>query len=81
MNLYFQALDISREFATWTGYLTRAGIFQASALFTPRFYPTSAVVRRVEPNVIVDYVRDAESGLWEHGTRAASPSCCRAPAG
>ena len=65
MNLYFQALDISRDFETWTGYLTRAGIFQASALFTPRFYPASAVVRRVEPNVIADYVRDAESGLWE----------------
>ncbi len=65
MSLYFQALDISQGFDTWTGYLTRAGVFQASALVTPRFYPKSTVVRRVEPSVIADYVRDAESGLWE----------------
>jgi hypothetical protein len=42
-----------------------AGVFQASASLTPRFYPKSTVVRRVEPSVIADYVRDAESGLWE----------------
>ena len=65
MSLYLQALDVSRGFDTWTGYLTRAGVFQASASLTPRFYPKSTVVRRVDPNVIVDYVRDAESGLWE----------------
>ncbi len=38
------------------------GIDASSA---PRFYPKSAVVRRVEPRVVVDYVRDAPSGLWE----------------
>jgi hypothetical protein len=65
MSLYLQALDVSRSFDTWSGYLTRAGIFQTSASFTPRFYPGQSVVRRVEPGVIVDYVRDEESGLWE----------------
>jgi hypothetical protein len=65
MSAYLQALDVSQGFDTWTGYLTRAGIFQASALVTPRFYPTGTVVRRVEPSAIADYVRDAESGLWE----------------
>jgi hypothetical protein len=63
--LYLQALDISRGFDTWTGYLTRAGVFQASAMITPRFYPNSAVLRRVEPVLVADYVRDAPSGLWE----------------
>jgi hypothetical protein len=65
MNLYFQALDVSQGFDTWTGYLTRGGIFQASALVTPRFYPAQSVVRRVESTVIADFVRDAESGIWE----------------
>lgn len=65
LNLYFQVLDTSASFQTWTGYLTRAGTFQASALVSPRLYPASAVVRRVEPTLIADYVRDAESGLWE----------------
>lgn len=65
MSIYLQALDTSRKFETWTGFLTRAGTFQGSALFTPRFYPKNSVIRRVEPTVIADYVRDAESGLWE----------------
>jgi hypothetical protein len=65
MSLYLQALDVSRGFDTWTGYVTRTGVFQASALFTPRFYPKGTAVRRVEPSVIADYVRDDESGLWE----------------
>lgn len=65
MSLYFQALDISQGFDTWTGYLTRAGVLQASALFRPRIYPNSATFRRVEPQFISDYVRDAESGIWE----------------
>jgi hypothetical protein len=65
MGLYLQALDVSQGFDTWTGYLTRAGVFQASAMLTPRFYPKHTVVRRLEPSVIVDYVRDAPSGLWE----------------
>jgi len=65
MSLYLQALDISQGFDTWTGYLTRAGVFQTSVLLAPRFYPKSTVVRLIEPRVIADYVRDAESGLWE----------------
>jgi hypothetical protein len=65
LNVYLQALDISEGFETWTGYLTRAGVFQASALISPRFYPESGVLRRVEPMFIADYVRDAPSGLWE----------------
>jgi hypothetical protein len=65
MSLYVQALDISQGFDTWTGYAYRTGVFQASALLTPRLYPPSAVVRRVEPSVIADFVRDAPSGLWE----------------
>jgi len=65
MAVYLQALDISEGFDTWTGYLARAGVFQASALLTPRLYPNSRVVRRVEPSLVIDYVRDAPSGLWE----------------
>ena len=65
MRLYLQALDVSQGFDTWTGYLTRTGVFQASAVLAPRFYPKSTAVRRVEPSVTVDYVRDAPSGLWE----------------
>lgn len=65
MSLYFQALDISQGFDTWSGFLNRAGVFQASGVFTPRIYMKSAALRRIEPSFVTDYVRDAESGLWE----------------
>ena len=65
MSLYFQALDISQGFDTWTGFVTRTGVFQASGIFNPRIYTRSAKVRRIEPMFLTDYVRDAESGLWE----------------
>jgi hypothetical protein len=71
VSLYFQALDISQGFDTWTGFLTRGGIFQASGIFNPRFYTKSAVVRRSEPMFITDWVRDAESGLWEEWNEGA----------
>lgn len=71
LGLYFQALDISQGFDTWTGYLTRAGVFQASGVFRPKLYPKSAVLRRVEPQFTTDYVRDAESGIWEKWNEGA----------
>ena len=71
MSLYFQAIDISRGFDTWTGFLTRGGLFQASGIFNPRIYTKGAAVRRVEPLFITDYVRDAESGLWEKWNEGA----------
>jgi hypothetical protein len=65
LRLYLQTLDISQGFETWTGYVYRSGVFQTSALVTPRLYPKNTVVRRIEPSFIADYVRDAPSGLWE----------------
>jgi len=71
-NIFYSvgALNITRSFDTWSGYLTRAGVFQASATVMPRLFPKSPLVRRIEPSVTSAHVRDAESGLWEHYTGA-----------
>ncbi len=66
ISVYVGARDISQGFDTWTGFLTRTGVFGATAAVNPRFYPQSRVVRRVEPSFVTDNVRDAESGLWEN---------------
>lgn len=81
LSLYAQAFDVSGTFDTWSGYLTRAGVFQGSLLVVPRLYPKSTLVRRVEPMVIADFVRDAESGIWEKwyqgGVSVALPRSAR----
>jgi len=71
LGLYVGAQDISEGFETWTGYLTRAGLFQGTVVVTPRLYPGSRIVRRVEPSLTTDHLRDSASGLWEHFNEAA----------
>jgi hypothetical protein len=65
VSVYLGALNITRRFDTWSGYLTRAGIFEATASVTPRLYPKSALWRRIDFPLTSDHVRDADSGLWE----------------
>jgi len=65
ISVYVGARDVSRHFDTWTGYLTRAGVFGATAAINPRLYPKSAFFRRIEPSFVIDQVRDHASGLWE----------------
>jgi hypothetical protein len=66
LALYLGAQEISRGFETWTGYLTRAGLFQGTAVVTPHLYPKIRNVRRVDPTLTTDHLRDEASGLWEH---------------
>ena len=66
ISVYLNARDISPDFDTWTGFLPRAGVFGATAAVNPRFYPRSRIVRRIEPSLVSDHVRDARSGLWEN---------------
>ena len=66
LALYLGAQEISGGFETWTGYLTRAGLFQGTAVVTPHLYPKIRNVRRVDPTLTSDHLRDQASGLWEH---------------
>jgi hypothetical protein len=63
INVYAQ--DLSRNFETETGYLTRNGISKLLAGFLPMIYPKSKLVLRVDPIVHFIGIKDKESGLWE----------------
>ena len=71
LALYLGAQDISEGFETWTGYLTRAGLFQGTAVVTPHLYPKIRNVRRVDPTLTTDHLRDEASGIWEHLNEAS----------
>lgn len=63
LNLSFY--DISRDFQTDVGYLTRQGVAGLQASVSPRFYPKSRFFRKVVPNLSGAVVKDLTSGLFE----------------
>jgi hypothetical protein len=57
--------DISEDFESDTGYLTRQGVAGLHASVVPRFYPKSGFFRKVVTNASVAAVKDLPSGLYE----------------
>jgi hypothetical protein len=57
--------DIAEDFRAETGYITRAGILQFSALLRPKLYPASSIVRRIDAELFTAQTRDKFSNLWE----------------
>jgi hypothetical protein len=59
--------DISTDFETDTGYLTRTGLTRLRGSVTPKFYPRSRVLRRVDLSFSSSQLKDQSSDLWETG--------------
>ncbi|HEY3380564.1 MAG TPA: DUF5916 domain-containing protein [Vicinamibacterales bacterium] len=72
LALTFGGNDISREFATETGYLTRNGVTSVRAIVGPKFYPSRGIVRRIETSLTTEQTRDAFSGIWETFNQASA---------
>jgi hypothetical protein len=66
------ANDISREFETDSGYLTRNGVTSVRASVVPRFYPKRSVVTRIDTSLSTEQTRDAFSGIWETSNTASA---------
>jgi hypothetical protein len=62
------AHDLSRDFGTDTGYLARTGLSSATLRLTPKVYPASTWLRRLDPFVGHSVLRDHPSGLSERDT-------------
>ena len=65
LTLNAAGVDISTDFKTETGYLTRTGISTIRGYFGPKFYPKSHVIRRITPSLRTEQSRDRSSGVWE----------------
>jgi len=63
VNLGFQ--DLSTNFNSETGYVTRTGISRIRAAVTPKFYPNGKVVRRIDPGLYSSQIKDKPSDLYE----------------
>jgi hypothetical protein len=65
LGLSLAFYDVSRDFQTDTGYLTRQGVAGLQASVSPRFYPKSRFFRKIMPNLSAAVVKDLPSGLFE----------------
>jgi hypothetical protein len=50
--------DISPDFVTKAGYITRTGILLARAAVSPKFYPDSETLQRCEFTASISYIKD-----------------------
>jgi hypothetical protein len=57
--------EISKDFDTETGYLTRTGLGMVSASVTPKFYPNSKILQRIDPMIYTSQLKDQFSNIWE----------------
>ncbi len=57
--------DLSDDFDTKTGFVTRTGISMLRAAVTPKFYPKSGFIRRIAPSLFSAQVKDKPSDLYE----------------
>jgi hypothetical protein len=60
---------ISEAFQLDGGYLTRTGLLGLNAYVTPKIYPSSAIIDRIELSAFGSMLKDDASGLWETNNR------------
>ncbi len=63
INLGIQ--EISKNFDTETGYLTRKGLTLFRASVTPKFYPNSKALQRIDTILNSSQLKDQFSNIWE----------------
>jgi hypothetical protein len=63
--LNFSVKDLSKDFETETGYLTRNGLTRLRAGAVRMLYPKSKLVLRIDPIVQAVQTRDKFADLWE----------------
>ncbi len=63
INLGIQ--DISRDFDTETGYITRTGLTRIGGSITPKLYPNSKAIQRIDPIIFSAQTKDRFSNIWE----------------
>jgi len=66
LNLSAAAYTVSPHFETDAGYLTRTGLTAGTFSTTPKFYPKSSWLRRVDAGLFLTALKDRDSGLSEH---------------
>jgi hypothetical protein len=65
LDYYVSVNQISEDFATETGYLTRNGVMGIAGLVRPKLYPQSSVIQRIAIDFFSGQTFDRFSNMWE----------------
>jgi len=65
LGISLSVYDVSEDFRTDVGYLTRPGVAGLVGSVSPRFYPKSRFFRKIVPNLSLAVSKDLPSGLFE----------------
>jgi len=65
MDINLAVKEISKNFNTETGYLTRTGLAMLTASVTPKIYPDSSLLQRIDTTLYSSQLRDQFSEIWE----------------
>jgi hypothetical protein len=57
--------EISKNFNTETGYLTRTGLTMVSGSLQPKFYPNTKALQRIDATIYSSQLKDQFSNIWE----------------
>lgn len=66
-----EAFDISEDYASDVGFITRTGLFRAAGQIQTRFFPENPNVRQISLDLSSSQTRDHPSEIWESDTRLA----------
>ncbi len=65
LNMNLGAQDLSPNFQTETGFVTRIGISRVRAAVVPKIYPHNSFITRIDPTFHSIQLRDKQSGQYE----------------
>ena len=65
-DIKFGITNISNNFQTRTGYITRTGISRAMFFISPKFYPSKGIIIKIGPLFSGNITKDKPSALFEY---------------
>jgi hypothetical protein len=66
LSTSFSVTDLSEDFQSDIGFVTRTGVTQLKTHFSPKIYPEKKVLKRIDPMLYISYTYDKPSELFEH---------------
>ena len=71
LNINVGAHNITKDFNTETGYITRTGISKLRISLSPKFYPKINAIRRIDPSISSSQTKDHFDDLFETSNSAS----------
>ncbi|MGD8539090.1 MAG: DUF5916 domain-containing protein [Candidatus Aminicenantes bacterium] len=65
LDINLAVKEISKDFNTETGYLTRTGLTMIAGALNPKFYPNMNFLQRIDASIHTSQLKDHFNKIWE----------------